>query len=710
MFAATGRFRSGMRTDRRRLPAGRQLVFLAGLLLLLSSAAAYVWIQGPLGDAIALQRQLARNIGRIMTIDEILTMSARMSAAARDPGYEERYNAHVGELDALIKQTLAMVPDETAAKAVAATDAANLRLVDMETRSFELDKQQRHAEALVLLEGDAYRADKAIYAEGMRSAFERIEAITAANRARVAAWALLLQIAAVLALVVVVVVWLLEQRAQRRRAAAYASELEATVTARTAELAQRNRGMRLVLDNVAQGFVTIDLDGVLSPERSAIIERWFGAPSHGATLQAYLEQRAPEFAQWLALGLGELRDGVLPTELLIAQLPARFADGERTFEVSYSAIGVGDQVDSFLVILSDVTANLARERAEREQKDLLSLFQRISIDRVGVEEFLTEAAGLVAALRQEPDPLVQKRLVHTLKGNCAIYGLQSYAELAHTVETELGEGTAMTDEQREALVAMWKDAMGRVTPLLGAARRDAVEIDRCELELAISRATSSSRELRDLLASWTREPMARRFERLARQVGSLSRRLGRLEPVVRTSGDELRLEHTGWQQFWLAMVHAVRNAVDHGLESAEERRLAGKPEAGVIELGVARCDGRVVFTIRDDGRGIAWDLVRARAAARGLPCESHAELVQALFVDGLTTREEVGELSGRGVGLSALRDVVDAMGGSIEVESTPGQGTTFRFSFDEARAAATSPPTRPLRSSLLPIALTAGCS
>jgi two-component system chemotaxis sensor kinase CheA len=204
--------------------------------------------------------------------------------------------------------------------------------------------------------------------------------------------------------------------------------------------------------------------------------------------------------------------------------------------------------------------------------------------------------------------------------------------------------------------------------------------------------------------------MARRFERLARQVGSLSRRLGRLEPVVRTSGDELRLEHTGWQQFWLAMVHAVRNAVDHGLESAEERRLAGKPEAGVIELGVARCDGRVVFTIRDDGRGIAWDLVRARAAARGLPCESHAELVQALFVDGLTTREEVGELSGRGVGLSALRDVVDAMGGSIEVESTPGQGTTFRFSFDEARAAATSPPTRPLRSSLLPIALTAGCS
>jgi two-component system chemotaxis sensor kinase CheA len=688
------------------LPA-RQIVFFAGLVMLLASAVGYVWLQGPLNDAIALERQLARNVGRIMTLDEILTMSARMAAAARDPAYEERYNANVGELDALIKQTLALVPDELAAKAVGTTDAANLRLVDMETRSFELDKQQRHGEALALLEGDAYRADKTIYASGMRSAFQRMEAITAANRASVATWALVLQIAAVLALVVVVAVWVLEQRAQRRRAAAYASELEATVTARTAELAQRNRGMRLVLDNVAQGFITIDLDGVMSPERSAIVERWFGPPAPGATLSTYLAPLAPDFVQWLALGLGELREGVLPTELLIAQLPGRFAAGERTFDVAYSAIGTDDKIDSLLVILSEVSAQLARERVEREQKDLVSLFQRISIDRAGVEEFLAEAATLVDALRQETDPAVQKRLVHTLKGNCAIYGLQSYAELAHAIEGELGESQgAMTTEQRDALVAMWKEAMARVSPLLGASRRDAIEIDRGELDLALARAGTASHELRDMLASWTCEPMGRRFERLSRQIATLSRRLGRPEPEVRTSGDSLRLEHDRWQPFWSAMVHAVRNAVDHGIESAEDRRLAGKPATGVIELGAVREAGRIVITFRDDGRGIAWDLVRARAAARGMPCDSDAELVEAIFVDGLTTREVVGELSGRGVGLSALRAAVESLGGSIDVESTPGKGTAFRFTFDEARAAATAPPTRALRSSLLPIAFT----
>jgi two-component sensor histidine kinase len=692
-----------------RRPHGhRQIVFIAGLALLLVSAAGYVWIQTPLNNAISLERQLAKNIGRIMTLDEVLTMSARMAAAARDPVYETRYNANVNELDEVIKATLALVPDDEVTAAVAATDAANLRLVEMETRSFELDNKQQHAGALALLEGEAYRNDKTIYAKGMRTAFERLEHITAASRMSVARWALALQVIAVLALIAVVAVWLVDQREQRRRAAAYAGELEATVAERTAELAQRNRGMRLVLDNVAQGFVTIDSGGAIAPERSAIVDRWFGVPAPGATLSGHLGKLAPEFAEWLQLGLGELRDGIMPAELILAQLPHRFSIGARTYDVAYSPIATADAIQSLLVIVSDVTADLAHERAEREQRDLVSLFQRISIDRAGVEDFLTEAAGLLDALRKEADPVIQKRLVHTLKGNCAIYGLQSYAEFAHVVESELGNSDEpLSPELRDGLVTMWKEAMARVAPLLGASRRDFFEIERTELELAIAQAAAAPRELQDLLTSWTREPMARRFERLTRQIASLSRRLGRPEPVVRTTGDTLRLEHDVWQPFWTAMVHAVRNAVDHGIEGPDERHLAGKPEAGIVELTAERQGGRILFTIHDDGRGIAWDHVRIKAAERGLPSTSHDDLVQALFVDGLSTRDTVNELSGRGVGLSAIRQVVDALGGTIQVDSMPGQGTTFRFSFDELAALTTTTTTteaalRTRKTSLLP--------
>lgn len=680
-----------MTYSRDRFPALRKVAFLGALVLLLVSASGYVWIQGPLNEAITLERQLAKNTGRIMTLDEILTMSARMAAAAHDSKYEARYNDNVGELDTLIKATLGLVSDDQVTKAVSSTDAANLRLVDLETRSFELDKERRYAEALGLLESDAYATDKAAYATGMRTAFARMEAITAARRATVSRWALSLQIAAVFALVIVAGAWVLEQREQQRRAKAYASELEATVAARTAELAQRNRGMRLVLDNVAQGFVTIDLGGVLASERSAVVDLWFGTPAPGATLPEYLRTPAPRFAEWLDMGLADLRDGNMPAEVLIAQLPRRFTSGARTFDVAYTAIGAEDAPEGLLVIISDVTAALAHERAEREQRELVSLFQRISLDRTGVEEFLTEAAALVAELRRENDPIVQKRLVHTLKGNCAIYGMQSCAEFAHAVESALGEtGGPMTPEQRDGLVALWKEAMSRVAPLLGGGRRDLVEIERDELETALAQASGGPRELTDTLASWRREPMARRFERLTRQTSSLSRRLGRPEPTVRTTGGSLRLEHEGWQPFWSAMVHAVRNAVDHGIENADERLNAGKPEAGVIELGAVRSNGRLVFTIRDDGRGIDWDRVRAKARERGLAHATHADCVSALFADGLSTRDTVSDLSGRGVGLSALRDAVEAMGGSIEVDSTPGEGTAFRFVFDEVRVRASA--------------------
>jgi two-component system chemotaxis sensor kinase CheA len=159
---------------------------------------------------------------------------------------------------------------------------------------------------------------------------------------------------------------------------------------------------------------------------------------------------------------------------------------------------------------------------------------------------------------------------------------------------------------------------------------------------------------------------------------------------VRTTGDTLRLEHDLWQPFWTAMIHAVRNAIDHGIETPEERQLAGKPAAGVIDLGAERQGGRLIFTLHDDGRGIAWERVRCKAAERGIPSATHDDLARALFVDGLSTRDTVGELSGRGVGLSALRQAVDTLGGTIQVDSMPGQGTTFRFSFDEHTALTTT--------------------
>jgi signal transduction histidine kinase len=214
----------------------RQALFILGLVASASAAAAYVRTHKPLRAAAATEHQLARNVGRIMTLDELLTMSARMAASSRDHAYEERYLANVDELDQLIKTTLALVPDEEVASAVRSTEEANDRLVGMEMRSFELDNAGRYEEAAKLVASDAYRTDKGVYAAGMRQAFTRLESVTAERTASVERRAIWLQLAGVASLAVMLAAWTLERRTRWREAAAHAEELTATVERRTAEL------------------------------------------------------------------------------------------------------------------------------------------------------------------------------------------------------------------------------------------------------------------------------------------------------------------------------------------------------------------------------------------------------------------------------------------------------------------------------------------
>lgn len=487
----------------------------------------------------------------------------------------------------------------------------------------------------------------------------------------------------------------------------YAHNLESMVEQRTAELDERNRGMRLVLDNVAQGFITIDAEGVMASERSAAVDRWFGTPRAGATLASYLGERAGTFGGWLDIGLAQLRDGFLPAELTIDQLPKRFVIGARTYQVGYNPIGSSEPITRMLVIISDITELLAHERAEAEQKELVALFRRLASDRTGVEEFLTEAASMVGALRQETDPVVQKRLVHTLKGNCAVYGLETYAEIAHGVESDLAttEGVPLNAEQRTTLVSAWKQAMQRIGWLLGGGKRDVLEVERSEYELLLAQIRNGM-PLDTLIAeltNWKWEPVERRLDRLGQQASALAVRLGKPAPSVEIQGNRVRLDPQGWGSFWSALVHVARNAVDHGIESPEARVLAGKPEAGTLTLSSLRQNGQMIISMRDDGRGIDWERVRQKAMGMQLPHATQADLINALFSDGLSTRDEVSAISGRGVGLGAVRQAVLDLGGSLEVESVPGHGATWRFVFDENRAALSAKGARVVvNSSLMP--------
>ncbi len=484
------------------------------------------------------------------------------------------------------------------------------------------------------------------------------------------------------------VVWFFTHTVALRdaRLADYAQNLEQMVEARTRELDERNRGMRLVLDNVAQGFITTGTDDVMAPERSAVVDTWFGVPKPKTPLSAYLGAQAPRFGQWLKAGLDQLRDGFLPAELALDQLPKRLVAGSRTFDVSYTPIGNTENVTRLLVIISDITVQLERERAEQSQRELAAIFQRWTLDRQGVEQFVAESDRLVAELSPHQSSAVQKRLLHTLKGNCAFYGIESMVRLTHALESGLEEElTTLGEEECARIAGAWRKSMQRLRPLLDSTRQDVVELEHHELRAFAERVREGapSSELLATLAAWEHEPVQHCFERLANQAASLAQRLGKPEPTVVIQADGIRLDALRWSPFWSGMTHVMRNAVDHGLEAPAARRLADKPEAGRIELSAAREGKQLVIAVRDDGAGVDFDSVREKAVALGLPHATKEDLTAALFADGFSTRTAVDELSGRGVGLSALKHAVLSLGGKIRVESTRGQGAAFAFIFDD---------------------------
>jgi two-component system, chemotaxis family, sensor kinase CheA len=478
------------------------------------------------------------------------------------------------------------------------------------------------------------------------------------------------------------------------RLASYASTLERKVEERTVELDRRNRGMRLVLDNVDQGFITVDRQGVMESERSAFVDSWLGAPSPGQTFQDYLRGWDDQAGGWFEIGLAAIRDDQMPLEVILDQMPRRIAVGPATMKLDYIAINEGATLQRLLIVISDVTAALAREQLQREHGEMAQLYHAVSSDRAGFEEFLDEAGHLVNQLTDaDPaaarDPVVQKRLVHTLKGACGLYQLPSVVEVCHAIESRMADdGGALTASDGQAIGQAWTRVSQHARELLGQGRHDVIElaVDDYHRLRALIQAGTPHRDLSLVLDGWTMEALAPRLRRLGKQAQQLAGRLGKPPPEVSVEANQVCVEPEVYTAFFTSLVHVVRNAMDHGIEPAERRRAQGKPETGTLRLA-SRLDGdRLVVTVSDDGAGVDWARVAERARAAGLPDHSHELLVEALFADGVSTKDEVSSVSGRGVGLAAVRAALVELGGSVRVESRDGSGTTFEFSFPPASA------------------------
>ncbi|MCR9124908.1 MAG: chemotaxis protein CheA [Rhodobacteraceae bacterium] len=208
-------------------------------------------------------------------------------------------------------------------------------------------------------------------------------------------------------------------------------------------------------------------------------------------------------------------------------------------------------------------------------------------------------------------------------------------------------------------------------------------VQNTDIETALARLKQLSTELQERIMAIRAQSVKALFQRMSRIVREAAHATDREVRLI-TEGESTEVDKTVIEKLADPLTHILRNAVDHGIESAEARQAAGKPAHGTVRLLAAHRSGQVIIEIEDDGAGIDSDRVLAKAIERGLVSAdaelSEQEIFHLLFEAGFSTAEQVSSLSGRGVGMDVVRSEIQALGGRVNIASVRGAGTTLTIS------------------------------
>ncbi|TAV12680.1 chemotaxis protein CheA [Rhizobium leguminosarum] len=352
--------------------------------------------------------------------------------------------------------------------------------------------------------------------------------------------------------------------------------------------------------------------------------------------------------------------------------------GECSVRANTSAIpALDDLVPTELHISWDVTLTSEQDRSAIDDVFIFVLDDM----ELSVEEISDTAAATAAPVEERAAPVPvaatstappssttapEFRPVEAVPAKREAPAVVSQAKAAENVRVPAERLDELMDRVGELVIAQ-----SRLSQLASASTDIALRSVSEEIERL-------SGELRDTMMVLRMVPVATLFSRFRRLVHDLARETGKVIELV-TEGESTEVDKTVIERLADPLVHLVRNSIDHGLETPAERLASGKTEAGTVTLSARQAGGEVIISIKDDGRGINRERVRAKAESSGLiqPGQplSDSELLQLIFAPGFSTAAAITNLSGRGVGMDVVKKTVEALRGAIDIVSMPGQGS-----------------------------------
>ncbi|MBC7959604.1 MAG: chemotaxis protein CheX, partial [Vallitaleaceae bacterium] len=469
--------------------------------------------------------------------------------------------------------------------------------------------------------------------------------------------------------------------------------------------AYSNRTLKLqnLLNNVGQGFLTISKDQTINPEYSFECEKMI-LSEHVKKISGmkitdtlFANSNQEEFLHDLIAKIFE--SDASQKELFLSLMPEELCLNERVLNIQYKLVSDEQQEEVLLIILTDITHTRNLEKQMDEERNNLNMIVKVLLNRgefidlvMDYKEFAKK--DFHSILEQQKEELL--RDIHTYKGSFSQYYLNNTSTFLNELENALYASDGLDQihiiNSSEILDHLESD-METIESYVG---QDFLYSDDIytvkeekilEIENKIKRILSPSeyQKILPIVKSIRYKSIRELLKTYPDYTMKLSERQSKSIHPVTIDGDDIYIDHLIYQNFSKTLIHMFRNCVDHGIETEDERIELDKPQIATIHCHVETLDEGFTITISDDGRGIDTARLLQIGLNKGLiqeediPHMTDEEILSTVFLDGLTTRETVSAISGRGVGLAAVKESVVALGGKISVQSTPGSGTEFKI-------------------------------
>lgn len=493
------------------------------------------------------------------------------------------------------------------------------------------------------------------------------------------------------------------------------SNLEAKVEERTHQVIEKSEKIRQLLDNAAEGFLSFDETLMVDDEYSKECEKIFNMSIEGKSVVDLLHGNINEEDKELFIKM--VKDIFSPKvpqrrkAVLLRLFPNEFQINNKNIKVNYKII----TDKKMMLILTDITENkVLEERIELEKKRLkmvVSVVSNLAEFHEIIEEFATFCETQEKVVVGSNDFLNKLILfyrgIHTFKGNFAQKELVYIVPKLHEFESKLNSIIKNPERKIEDFTTLlyqndlrsWLDEdMQVLNDILDerflenrhkiAVAEPIIDMVENKLKQLVQHPKNERdvtyEEILDDVSNMKKRSLLELLNSYTLLVKQLATRLDKHIYPMQILGDEVYITNN-IKPFVKSLVHIFRNSVDHGIESLEERVESNKSEIATINCTLRTNEKSLIIEVIDDGRGIDSTSIKEKLLQKGkFPAElinamSEQDLLEQIFSDNFSTKDEISDLSGRGVGLSVIKEEVTKLEGKVEVMTKLSQGTTFIF-------------------------------